>query len=170
MADIDWVGFGSIATAVGVLFAAVGVLFAAVQLWLSRRQERTQFEDGLVQQYRDLLNRIPVAALLGEPLNEETQQAHLGDFYHYFDLCNEQVFLRQQNRISEPTWEMWRDGIRTNMSRPAFAAAWRDVIAKSKCDFAELRRLESTKYRGDPKNPLQNFDRGSEVRELRRAA
>ena len=131
---------------------------------------RTQFEDGLVQQYRDLLNRIPVSALLGEPLNEETRQAHLGDFYHYFDLCNEQVFLRQQHRISRPTWKMWRDGIRTNMRRPAFAAAWRDVKEKSECDFAELRWLESTEYRGDPKNPLQHFDTDSDVRELRRAA
>ena len=163
MADFGWAALGSIAT-------AVGVLFAAVQLWLSRKQARTQFEDGFVQQYRDLLKRIPVSALLGELLKEETQQAHLGDFYHYFDLCNEQVFLRQQNRISEPTWEMWRDGIRTNMSRPAFAAAWRDVKAKSKCDFAELRWLESTEYRGNPKNPLQHLDTDSEVRELRRAA
>lgn len=163
MAYIDWAALGSITT-------AGGVFFAARQLLLSRKQARTQFEDGLVQQYRDLLNRIPVSALLGEPLNQESLRAHLGDFYHYFDLCNEQAFLRQQHRISGPTWEMWGDGIRTNMSRPAFASAWHEVKAKSKCDFAELRWLESTDYRGDPKDLPQHFDTDSHVPGLRRAA
>lgn len=137
---------------------------------LSRRQATTQFEDGLVQQYRNLLHRIPVSALLGEPLNHETQRTHLDDFYHYFDLCNEQAFLREQQRISAPTWAMWSDGIRTNMSRPAFAAAWEEVKAKSNGDFAELRWLESTKYRGDPKDLPQPHDTGSHTIELRRAA
>lgn len=163
MADFSWAALGSIAT-------AVGVFIAAVPLWLSRKQTRTQFEDGFVQQYRDLLNRIPVSALLGEPLSPDSQQRHLGDFYHYFDLCNEQVFLRQKRRISRPTWKMWRDGIRTNMSRPAFAAAWHEVKEKSECDFAELRWLESTKYEEDPKKMPQHFRTDRDVPQLRRAA
>lgn len=167
MAGLDWIaGF----SALGSVATAVGVFLAAKQLKLSRRQEMTRFEDELVQQYRDLLHDLPMSAFLGEPLNRESQDAHLDDFYHYFDLCNEQAFLRQQQRISAPTWSMWCAGIRTNMSRPAFAAAWADVKAKSNGDFAELRWLESTQYRGDPKDLPQDRDTDDRPFELRRAA
>ena len=52
----EWAGtIASVAT-------AIGVLIAAWQLWEARRQGRTEFEDGLAREYREIAQRIPVDA------------------------------------------------------------------------------------------------------------
>jgi hypothetical protein len=119
----------------------VGVPVAAWQLVLAKRQGVTSFEDSVVKEYRELAASLPTKALLGEPLSPEEQQAALDEFYRYFDLCNHQVFLRQQKRITNKTWIFWRDGILSNMKRPAFAAAWADISSRANGDFSELRAL-----------------------------
>lgn len=52
-------------TAISSLFTAVGVLLAFRQLQLAKRQALTTFEDQMAAQYRELIRRIPVKALLG---------------------------------------------------------------------------------------------------------
>ena len=64
----------------------VGVLFAGWQLRQSRVQAVTTFEDQLAGQYRDIAHRLPIEALLGEPLDDAAHTAALGAMYHYFDL------------------------------------------------------------------------------------
>jgi hypothetical protein len=130
---------------------ALGIIFAAAQLWLSRAQAVSQFEDGIAGEYRALAGRLPVAALLGEELSEAEYKAALDEFYHYFDLSNEQVFLRQRGRITRRTWVMWRDGIRSNLRRPAFSKSWEEIKARSNGDFSELRRLEADGFGSDPR-------------------
>ncbi len=84
---------------------AIGVVVAAWQLALSQGQARTAFEDSLNMQYREISRRLPIRALLGDPLDATEQESALADFYHYFDLSNEQAFLRRQGRIRKQTWE-----------------------------------------------------------------
>jgi hypothetical protein len=82
-------------------------------------------------------------------LTDEEHERALDEFYHYIDLSNEQVFLRQRKRISAATWLNWRDGIRSNLDRPAFARAWQEIKERSG-NFAELRRLEAEGFQSDP--------------------
>ena len=84
---------------------AVGVLFAAAQLMLARSQARTAFEDEVAGQYRSLIEPNLAAALLA-PLSAE-DRGRLESFYEYFDLSNEQVFLRVQGRVRRRTWVEW---------------------------------------------------------------
>jgi hypothetical protein len=121
------------------LATAVAVIFAAWQLWLSKRQATTTFEDSLAKEYRELAARLPTEALLGEPLTDEEHAISFDEMYHYFDLCNQQAFLADAGRISKKTWSFWRDGITSNFRRPAFARAWSEIAARSNGDFAELR-------------------------------
>lgn len=125
---------GSIATA-----AAVGL--AWWQLWLTRKQSVTSFEDSLNKEYRELTATLPTKALLGEPLTDEEHAESIDEFYRYIDLCNEQAFLHKTSRISEDTWTFWSDGIVTNLARPAFRRAWREIAARAPNDFGELRTL-----------------------------
>ncbi len=118
---------------------AIGVIIAARQLGLSKEQARIQFEDGLNAQYRSIVQHLPVEALLGEALSPEAHRAALPYFYHYFDLCNEQAFLRKRGRIGSATWENWKEGIEQNCRRPAFAAAWADVSRRAPESFDDLR-------------------------------
>ena len=128
-------------SALASLGTAVGVAVAAYQLFVARRQAMTAFEDSLNNQYRIAIGRLPVEALFGEELPKGGQDSLLPHFYRYFDLCNEQAFLHAHGRISEKTWRNWQEGIRSNLTRPAFAFAWAEIARRASGDFAALREL-----------------------------
>ncbi len=130
---------------------AIGVFFAAFQLWHTRARAITTFENSLANEYREIIDRLPTEAILGETLTPDVQLKHLHDFYSYLDLTNNQIFLRKIRRISKKTWEFWADGIETNLARPAFAAAWSDISRRAGSDFSELRRLISEDFKKDPR-------------------
>lgn len=125
--------------ALSSLATAVGVGIAAFQLRVARQHSVTTFEDSLTAQYRQVASTLPLDALLGESLTEDVHATHLAYFYRYFDLCNEQAFLHRTGRISECTWRFWKEGISTNIRRPAFARAWREIAERATDDFDELR-------------------------------
>ena len=130
-----------ILTLVSSVATAIGVLVAASQIWLTRRQSVTTFEDSFAREYRELAAKLPTKALLGEPLSEEEHLKHFDEFYHYFDLSNEQAFLHLTGRVRAGTWKFWRDGMASNLRRPAFKRAWSEIAARANSDFAELRKL-----------------------------
>src|SRR5258708_32599196 len=86
------------------IVTALGVSIGVLQLWNTKRQAVTLFEDALAKEYREITGAIPTAALLVEILSAELMQTHLPDFYRYFDLSNNQIFLRQLRRLSKKTW------------------------------------------------------------------
>ena len=147
MNAMNWV---DIFSAVSSAVTAVGVFLAWWQIRASKQINRTQFEDTLANHYRAIVQDIPVKALLGEPLDQKEQDEALKFFYHYINLTNDQIFLRQQGRVGAETWENWRDGIKTLMAMPAFAEAWKIIREKPTTKFDELRRLERHDYQGDP--------------------
>ena len=130
---------------------AIGVFFAWSQIKSSKHQNRTQFEDSLAREYRELTQKFPVKALLGEELDEVSYNDSFHLFYHYIDLSNEQIFLRSKNRVSRSTWENWQDGIRSNLSLPAVQKAWQEIKKKSPSRFDELRKLEELGFQSDPR-------------------
>jgi len=136
--------FASVAT-------AVGVFLAWWQIRLAKQQATTQFEDNMAREYREIALRLPVKALLGEELDEKEYANALDDFYHYIDLTNEEIFLRQHGRISAKTWNNWRDGIKSNLSRPAFRKAWEEIKSRASDSFEELRLLEASGFAADPR-------------------
>src|SRR5262245_54224446 len=141
----DWTAVGSIAT-------AAAVLVTAWQLYRGTLQARTNFEDELSREYRDLARSIPVKVHLGQELAPHEFEQAFQRLYQYIDLTNEQIFLRMNGRISKATWLNWRDGITSNLARPAFEQAWARVKTGSTGSFAELRRLEASGFSDDPRN------------------
>ena len=141
-----------ILSAVGSLATAFGLAFTGFQLWLGYRQKVTDFEDTLASEYRALASSLPVEALLGGTLSDEEHTKALDEFYHYFDLSNGQVFLRQIGRVSQRTFKFWSDGMEVHLSRPAFARAWTEIAERAPNDFKELRRLVAEQYKVDPRH------------------
>lgn len=141
-------------SAIGTSVAAAGVWFAHRQLVAGREIAQTQFEDGLAKEYRDLANRLPTSALLGDALDEGEYASAFDEFFRYVDLSNEQVCLRQFGRIGPNVWEQWRQGIEANLRLPAFSRAWLDIKGKSK-SFQELRRLEQEGFATDPREWIE---------------
>jgi len=130
-----------ILSAIANCATTAAVVVAARQLWLAKCQAVTSFEDSFAKEYRELASKLPTKAFLGEPLSDDEYTSHFDEMYHYFDLCNEQVFLHKAGRISGKTWIFWEDGIRTNLDRPAFKRAWSEIAAKATDDFTELKAL-----------------------------
>jgi hypothetical protein len=135
---------------IAALATALGVLFVALQIWQSKQQEQVAFEDVLTRQYRDIVQKISVRALLGDHLDDEHFESDLNEIYNYIDLTNEQIILRGQHRVSLTTWNNWLEGIKTNMSLPAFDKAWELIKDRMDGNFKELRRLEQSGYLDDP--------------------
>jgi hypothetical protein len=138
------------ATGLTAIFSGMTVASVFVALWQFRwakKQSRTRFEDDLAREYRHLIKTIPIEALLGDPLTEMDFSAAFSAFYHYIDLSNEQEFLRQRKKISRKTWQYWCDGIKSNLSLPAFARAWAEIKAARPKSFIELQELEKRGFR-----------------------
>jgi hypothetical protein len=142
--EMNWVAIGSIAT-------ARGVIFVGWQIWQTRKQNITAFEDEMSRQYREIPKTIPVEALLGEELSKEELEDAENGIYHYLDLSNEEVFLRQNGRVSSETWKSWCNGIKSNLRRWAFAQVWRTIQSKVPNDFLELQTLEAGHFTTDPR-------------------
>jgi hypothetical protein len=106
----------------------------------------------MAKEYRELAAKIPTKALLGEELNPEEYEKTFDEFFHYIDLSNQEVSLRQRCRISPETWSYWLDGIRSNLARPAFKRAWEEIKSQTDDIFLELRRLEASGFKEDPCN------------------
>ena len=120
---------------------AVGVFLVFGQIRLTKKLANTQFEDSLAREYRELAAKIPTKALLGDELTEEEYKATFDEFYHYIDLSNEEAFLWERKRITKETWIYWLDGIKSNLSKPAFKKAWMEIKDKDKKSFQELRKV-----------------------------
>lgn len=123
--SIDWSSVGSIAT-------AIAVLLAAWQLHRGTIQARTDFEDDLCREYRELARSIPPDAHLDREMADSVYDLAFPVLFQYFDLSNEQIFLRLNGRVSKVTWFNWRDGIQSNIQRKAFRRAWEEIKAGSK--------------------------------------
>jgi hypothetical protein len=87
---------------------AIGVAFAAWQIFQTHRLAQTTFEDSLDQQYRSLAMLIPVNALIGKSIPENEKKEVREIIYNYLDLCNEQIYLRVKNRVTENRWKDWQ--------------------------------------------------------------
>ncbi len=96
-------------SAIGSIGTAVAVLVAAWQVRKSTQQARTDFEDDLSREYRELARSIPVKAHLGQELGEEELEQAFPNLYQYIDLTNEQIFLRMNGRTSKTTRLNWED-------------------------------------------------------------
>jgi hypothetical protein len=89
---------------------------------------------------------------LNEGLTDDEFQRALPTFFQYFDLSNQQVFLRSNGRIGQVTWREWCEGIRFNLSRTTFHAAWEHVKERDNEPLNELRGLERKGFGKDPRS------------------
>jgi hypothetical protein len=121
--------------------AISGLFLTAYQIYAARKQIQTSFEDDLAKEYRELASQIPTKTFFGEPFTEDEFKESIDEMYRYFDLCNHQAFLFNTKRVSDKTWKFWKDGIDSNLKRPAFKQAWAEIAARSGNDFSELRQI-----------------------------
>ncbi len=142
----------TILTAIPSVVTAFLVAIAVWQLCLTRKLAQSSFEDSLNKEYRSLAMEIPVDVLLGKKVSDDAFPRIREHIYNYIDLCNEQVFLRKKDRITTATWWEWAEGIRSNLEKPTFLRVWSEIKEASPEVFKELRQVEASEFRQDPKS------------------
>ena len=144
----DWNAISSIATATGSVLTGFGVAFGAWQIRLAKKQSQAEFEDHLDQQYRKISMELPVDVLIGKEVRPEDCKRVRELIYNYFDLTNEQVYLRAKQRITRYTWKSWCSGMQAHLSRPAFKHVYDELISQT--DFTYFERLVESNFKSDP--------------------
>ena len=94
--------------------------------------------------------QIPVNALIGKSVADESKQAVREQIYNYLDLCNEQVYLRKKKRICYSRWVDWCAGVKENLEKPAFREVWEEIKKESPQTFSFLTQLEVQSFKCDP--------------------
>jgi hypothetical protein len=137
---------------IAVSLTTCGVIVATIHFIFNYKLSKTTFEDSISREYRSIIKKkIPTKAILGEDLSEIEFKSIIDDIFSYIDLSNEEVFLRQQGRVRKKTWVNWCEGIQMNLEKPAFKEAWEIFKASDENMFSELRRLENSDFKDDPK-------------------
>ncbi len=67
------------------------------------------------------------------------------------DLCNEQILLRMSGRVRKITWDNWQEGMLTNFSLKVFDRASQEIFGKLRHNFKELKRVQDSAYKTDPR-------------------
>ncbi|MCD9469544.1 hypothetical protein CJF26_02905 [Photobacterium phosphoreum] len=126
---------------ISVIVTVVGVWLALGQLKITRKVIQTDFENSIDQQYRQIIQGIPVDILIGqvETPNNETREL----IFNYLDLCNEQIYLYSKKRISNERWQDWESGIEDNLKNKAIFNVWQEV--KESASFSYLSEFLVTK-------------------------
>ena len=122
---------------------AVGVLLAAVSLQQARRQRKRDFEDFYVRRYWKLMDRLSLDAMKGS-LSGDAQERRKDEraIRAYFLLCEDELDLRHDRWIGTRTWNLWREGIESQMSRPLYEEVWQQVQKEREAGTEEgFRRL-----------------------------
>lgn len=137
--------------AVASVLTTIGVIIGLTGLYISWRHRTIEFEDDLNREYRNLAIHIPSKAFFGETLSDDEYEDAFPYLLRYIDLSNEQVFLRQQGKISKGIWGYWCEGIQSSLERSAYRRAWEEIKERAPDRFAELRHLDASGFRMDPK-------------------
>jgi hypothetical protein len=115
-----------VAAAVGVWVQLRGI---QNQLWLQMFTEYTR-------RYSEVMAGIPFEASgIGAPaelstLEEDQRKAVIGGMRRYFNLCSEEFYLHQKERVDGETWGIWQSGIQASTRGPFFASSWRYLRAE----------------------------------------
>jgi len=133
--------------ALAYISAAVVAPLVWWQIRCVKKQATTSFEDSLTDHYRRIIENIAIEIWLGPDLDTlelEPKKRCREAIYRYIDLCQDQVFLHDNGRITDATWAEWGPGIKGNMSIAAFKEVLNEVQAKLPNSFSEPRKFLST--------------------------
>jgi len=122
----DWVSAAATVVGLGVI---------VVQLRQVSRQIRLQNFSDYTKRYQEIILHFP------EDINRPDFTLHGRQDYPetmrymraYMDLCYEERYLHQQKLIDRDFWRVWRIGMETAFSKPAFQQAW--TIIKTDSNF-----------------------------------
>lgn len=145
---------------ISLIVTAVGVLGAMVSLRQSYLERLRQFELKYIDRYWAIIDRLSPAALRassGTPTDQDEKA-----IWSYLYLCEDEIDMREHGYISDDTYLLWAEGIRTQLEQPMFKEIWGKVSdaahrGEGEHPFDNLQNLKSGKQ-PDPLS-MGNFAR-----------
>lgn len=132
----DWV-----AAATGIITLA-GVIVVYAQLRSLNQQTKLQNFAEYTRRYQHIVLNFPEDINARDFLlnGRKDYDSVMRYMRAYYDLCFEEWYLQRQGLIGSDFWEIWDDGIKTALSKPAFQQAWQ--VMKADTNFgAEFSRF-----------------------------
>lgn len=71
--------------------------------------------------------RRPASGYRLDDVPPAERTAVLSAFREYFNLCSEEWWLQQSQRIDKTTWEVWKLGMKEVARFPTFVEAWHEL-------------------------------------------
>lgn len=127
----DWVPL------LNVLVTAIGVVVVYSQLrQLSRQIELQHFSD-YTKRYQEIILHFPedINSLDFVLTGRSDYTSTMRYLRAYFDLCFEEWYLHNKQFINRDTWSLWKGGIETALSKPAFQQGW--LLVKTDTRFGK---------------------------------
>ena len=138
MNTTQWIAVGTVAAVVVSAIAVVAALKGV------RDQLRVTVFLTYTERYTKVMNGLPFEArrpegkyqLSSRPVEEIDRV--LSAFREYFNLCSEEMWLREHRRIDQATWSIWERGMRQVALFPSFGEAW-EFLA---CEYEYYGRFQ----------------------------
>lgn len=120
------------------VFTLIAIVFAAWQILFHARQMHRDLEMTYVLQYWKIIGKTSLAwrktYFSGEPVTDDDEFAIL----QYLQLCEDELDLRRNARVTDSTWSIWAVAIYGTMQKKAFL----DVLEQSPEDsFKEIHLM-----------------------------
>jgi hypothetical protein len=113
---------------------SLGVILILLQLGQTSKIEKTRFENEMVMRYIRIINLITFEIMYldeSEKYFDEEVKRKLDEFYKYFDLTNQELYLITNDEIRKKTAEEWIKGIKELMGLASFSKAWELIVKKT---------------------------------------
>jgi len=133
----NWLQLASIITSIVIATVVLNRQLGKInkQIELQNQQLIMQHFSDYTKRYQEIMLKLP------EEINEDDfglsrLEAEYPDkskqikrsLRTYFDLCFEEWTLNKEKLIEPKTWEIWRGGMQTAMSRPVFYELWNEKV------------------------------------------
>jgi hypothetical protein len=121
----DWIAI------VAGLITLAGVVVVFLQLHSLNQQTRLQNFGEYTRRYQQIVLNFPedINARSFSLAGRKDHAEIMRYMRAYYDLCFEEWYLHRKGLIEDDFWNVWLDGIRTSVSKPAFQQAWKVMQA-----------------------------------------
>ena len=124
------------ANGIGNLIASATAVVAIVSLYIQSRSTRKQLKlqnfieytrryQEIVLNFPENINRNDFVLDNIDP--EEIKNKTMRYMRAYIDLCFEEYTLHKKGFIDSDLWSIWKGGMETAFSKPAFQQAWHEI-------------------------------------------
>lgn len=106
--------------------------FFRVSMCQINKQIKLNFFSEYTKRYEDIISNFPEnineESFSYENLASEKKDKTMRYMRIYFDLCSEEFFLREKDRIEKYVWDEWEEGMSSAFKKKAFKEAWAKIL------------------------------------------